>query len=328
MSRRRRAATAPGLGRVVATIGVTLVFVSLAACADGGDGPPSDGGGRAGIVLDPIEGVERVTGAPPITGEEEVAIRSAETRLVDACMAAQGFGDATPGSELIRPTHTPYLTPAELRRSGYRFDWDRAAAQEVLFNGPAGPPDPHAGLSEAEAADFDDALSGPLDGEVVEIDDLDGGTLSLPLEGCAAEARERIYGSVANSMRFDLALQHTARQSQAEALAAIDAYQAPRTAWQRCMIAAGVTDIDETTDYGLTLLRIRLVEGAGTAPSPDEIAAVATADADCQETSGLDDVRAELLPEVEAQLLEAIGLEEDDLNAFTNAVLDRARDMP
>ncbi len=58
---------------------------------------------------------------------------------------------------------TPFLSPAELRRSGYAFDWQAARRSFASSNRPANV-DPTAGMSPERAAAYAVALGGPVNG--------------------------------------------------------------------------------------------------------------------------------------------------------------------
>jgi hypothetical protein len=226
-----------------------------------------------------------------------------------------------------------YLSPSELRRSGYQYDWAAAAEQFLELNGPEGPPDPTEGMTTNEANAYAEALGGSSPGATVILEDPDGGTRAMDTEGCAADARTQLYDSVANAMRFDRAVEMLGHSGLRNKLQSIDAYEEPMTRWQRCMREAGY-DVTDAHDYGLQFLQSRgaaALSDTGldqTDVTAEMITDVANTDADCQESSGLYEVRQELLPEIQDEVAAELGFEMSQYIAFQHAVLERAQQVP
>ncbi len=273
--------------------------------------------------------------ATPISAEDDVTIIAAEERLVDHCMADEGFDHPAIAAEDLIPLQPGYLSPDELRRSGYQYDWGAEARDQALVA--EGLPDPTAGMTDAEVADYERALFGPPD-ERLEIDDpADDGTIDVGTRGCLAEGRVQLYGTVANAVRWDRSRETLVRQEYAPILREDPDYRDAMDTWTDCMLAAGIDDViidesqgEEPIDYGLSILRRRQISSAdgATPPSQDEIDEVTAADAGCMEASGLFEVRSRLLPGVEADALARLGLERTELDAFARAVLARAEKVP
>jgi hypothetical protein len=289
-------------------------------------------------AFDPIDGMKSSQDQVPISPADLIVIFKAEQRLVDDCMAEQGFDMATNRYDgPVRTMAPPFLSPAELRRSGYQFDWDADAAEYLALNGPEGPPNPTEGMSEEEANAFGDALDGGSSAEFVEMKDLDGGTVSISLGGCSGEARVALYGSAENSIRFNRAAEQVTGTGYSRKLFTKEKYRVAAEEWQKCMGQAGYEVGPKTDalgkksngyDYGLGYLTSRqatqLSMGQG-ALARAEIDAVAAADAACQESTGLHDVRNELLPGVKDDVAEELGFEMSQYVAFQHAVLERAK---
>jgi hypothetical protein len=322
---------------VAARLVVALATLVGAACSAPDDAPASapdrgsDGGALDGGAFEPIDGMRATSDRTPIGPEDVARILHAEQRLIAACMGDEGFDyDVTPWEDVV--TQPPaYLSPDELRDGGYRYDWAGAAASFLALNGPDGPPEPTAGMSEDEAAAYTSALGGT--GRAVMLDDPAGGAVGYPADGCGAEAQIELYGSVANDIRFERALDELSTPGTAEELQTMDALREPLAAWQACMRRAG-HDVPPTADYGATWLQQVGVaalseQGEGQAVvTADVIADVERADADCQESSGLFEVRQELLPAARQRIAERLGFELPDYVAFQHAVLDRAERVP
>jgi hypothetical protein len=326
---------------LVALLGLSL----LVACSDSDDAGKSasatEDGSLAEGAFDPIDGMATSSDQAPISGAEEVVIFRAQQRLVGQCMADQGFD--TVSGQYQGPVKTkapPFLSPVELRRSSYQFDWDAAAEEFLALNGPAGPPNPTAGMTEEEIEAYGKALDGGTSAKVVQMKDLDGGTVSVSTEGCRGEAAIRLYGSAENSIRFNRAAEQVTGFGFSKKLFQKNAYRAVAETWQECMEKAGydvgpITDASGKKsngfDYGLGYLTARQATqlSAGQGPLGQvEIDAVATADADCQESSGLYELRQELLPEAKDEVTDELGLEMSQYVAFQHAVLERAKNVP
>lgn len=286
-----------------------------------------------GGPFDPIEGMVAHPGAPPLTDEEVVAVNRAEMRLTSACMASRGFA-YDDGSNRPPPLGAPplYLSPEELRAGGFDYDYDwYAAGEEFLGNSdgtPDGWTDPTAGMTEAQLESYELALFGP-EGAEVWIDTPDGqsGTSST---GCVGESRARLYGSVANSLRYNELVEPFSNVT--DQLREHEEYQQPLADWQACMGAAGfdVGDHDSGASYiqqaGAAALSN---EGRGqTQFTAETIPAIAAADADCQESSGLYEVRRSLLAGITQEIADDLGVDLEHYVAYQRALLARAQQIP
>lgn len=311
--------------RLAACAAASLAFLSACAGAEA----PEPGEVRA---FDGMEGVQVRAGQVPITGEDEVLIRLAEERLIQRCMAEEGFDEyrivVENKTRHITPPPPANLSPDELRRSGYLFDWERAARGMAAAD-PLDPSlDPTAGMSQAERDAFGTALGGGPDAPTVEVRTRDGSTV-LSSEGCMAEARIELYGSLDNYVRFNEAAEFLPGAVASE-LREMEGYREALDAWQRCMRAEGhaVHDADGSGfSYLMARLRSALADGEA-APTPEEIRAVAEADADCLESSGLHEVRQRHLPAARDAAAERFGFEMSEFVAFEHVVLERAKRVP
>lgn len=309
---------------------VTWCLTLLVGACSGSRG--SGGERHDGLsTFDPVAGMEVREGQVPISESDRALIAKAESRLNDACMEEQGFPANTLTERTTHPDPPPYLSPAELRRGGYQFDFAAEAESEAAVNGAAGPASPTDQMSDRQRKEYDRAMNGPADGPRVALPTSEG-EASTPERGCTAVARNELYGSLLNFLRYDRAWQGTAMSALRNQLARTRAYKRPLQAWQQCMADTSgldlAADIADGLDYGVTALRRMVwVNVANGEPPPEQsqIDAVADADADCQESSGLDTVRERLLPDVQEAVLKQLGLESAELVAFENAVLEKAK---
>jgi hypothetical protein len=293
----------------------------------GDQGPPVEG--LVDGAFEPIEGMGDGSGLDPLAPEDAQEISRAEYRLLGTCMAQKGLVYDAPSIGSVPPM---YLSPSELRRDGYRYDWAAAAQDFLGASSPDGAGRATAGMTAGELAEYDEALFGDVD-ERVTLGDLGGGTIGSPAGGCMGEARAALYGSVANFMRYDRVVETLSHWGIGSRLQEYDAYREPLTAWQECMRARN-HDVGGDTDYGTSYIQssgaVALSDdGAGqTLVTGESIAAVADADADCQESSGLYEVREALLPQAREDLAAALGFEMSQYVAYQHAVYERAQQVP
>jgi len=275
-----------------------------------------------GGPFDPIDGM--VAGATPLSDDEAAVVYEAEERLIASCMARHGFeyGDGVSG-----PGALPlYLAPDELRAGGYQYDW--AAAAEQFLGNSGGSGDTTGGMTEEELDSYSAALSGTSDPDVwIATGDGTSGTSST---GCTGEARAQLFGSVANSLRHNELVEPFSGIS--DQLREHDEYTQPLAGWQACMGEAGFDVGDH--DYGASY-----IQQAGAAALSDEgsnqtqftaetIPAISNADADCQESSGLYEVRVELLDGITEEIAADLGIDLDHYVAYERALYERARQIP
>lgn len=258
-------------------------------------------------------------------------ITNAEYRLTERCMADEGFDYPTPEAGLVVAKAVPFLSPDELRRSGYGFDWSAAARSFSSANDPNAQ-DPTAEMSLERAAAYQRALNGPVDGPTATLQDPSGDASSLPLEGCSADARVELFGSVLNAARFARADLAVSGEALSAALQDNGRYEQVKDLWQECMIGAGQDRdfVAPPMDYGFYILHSQMLVGVSSGAAGvtvDQEQAVAGDDADCQESSGLYEVREALLPQVRDRLYESIDVESAELDAFGRAVFERAKEI-
>jgi hypothetical protein len=310
-------------------VAASLAFLSACAGAETPAGTPEPGRVRA---FDGMEGVQVRAGQVPITSEDHSLIMLAEERLIQRCMAEEGFDQygivVANKTRYLTPPPPANLSPDELRRSGYLFDWERASRGMAAAD-PRDPSlDPTAGMSQAERDAFVAALGGRPDAPTVEVRTRDGTTV-MSGEGCEAEARIELYGSLENYLRFNDAAEFLPG-AVTSALREMEGYREALDAWQGCMRAEGhgVHDEDDSGfPYLMDRLRSALAAGKA-APVPEEIRAVAEADAACQESSGLHEVRQRHLAAARDAATERFGFEMSEIVAFEHAVLERAKRVP
>jgi hypothetical protein len=301
--------------------------------AAGGSDEGPDPAGPSGGAFDPIEGMDEPDGREPIASSEVGVVFEAQRRLVVACMGRHGFPQAAAMVAGGGGGLPPYLSPAELRTAGNDYDYDWAGAATDFLEAA---PNPTAGMSPDEADAYGVALFGPDGAASVTLDDPGGGTVSRSAEGCQAEASEQLFGSVANAMRFDRAVEELLLGRLSAELAEQPSYREVRRAWQDCMAAAGydVAAGSDETDYGATWLYAEGAAALGEAGAAQDtvtaevIAAVASADADCQESSDLHRVRQAMLPHAYDDLAAGLGFDMPHYVAYQHAVLERARQVP
>lgn len=314
--------------RVLSLIAAGVWLPLLLACSGSGSTPDPEPGGLEDGGFDPVEGVEQ--GDQTLLSPEDIGvIDRARERSIQQCMAEHGFNYESVAIRYYIESPPTYLSPQEMRRTGYQYDWANEAESFLALNGPDGPPSPTMGMTAEQVESFDRAMSGDLN-DTVELEDLGGGTVGVPRGGCSGEARTELFGTVENSVRFDRAVENVNGRGFSAQLRRMDDYQASLDDWQSCMRSAA-HDIEESDDYGyFYLLRLQDTSlAAGNGPlSDEEIGAVANDDADCLESSGLFEVRRELLPEAMDRVANELGFGLGQYAAFQHAVLERAKNVP
>ena len=139
-----------------------------------------------------------------------------------------------------------------------------------------------------------------------------------------------LYGTVANALRYSELVEPFSDAS--SQLREHDEYAAPLAGWQACMAAAGFDVGDH--DYGAGD-----IQQAGTVAlstqgreqtqfTADTIPAIAAADADCQESSGLYEVRESLLAGITQEIADDLGVDLEHYVAYQRALLARAQQTP
>lgn len=278
-----------------------------------------------GGPFDPIEGMVAVPGATRLSDGEAAVVHDAEVRLTRACMARHGYEWGTNLGD--GPGNPPlYLSPDELRVDGYRYDW--AAAGEAFLGGGGGAAPETAGMTDEELDAYTAALGGTAEPDVW-IDTHDG-RVATSNDGCTGEARAQLYGTVANALRYDTL--HEALGDVSDQLQHHPEYRRPLAAWQACMGEAGfdVGDHDYGASYILQAGAAALSErGRGqTQFTAETIPAISDADADCQESSGLYEVRRALLPTIHEEMADDLGVDLAHYVAYERALYARAQQVP
>lgn len=291
-----------------------------------GDGTTWPGG-----PFDPIDGMVPVPGGTLLSDDEAATIVEAEQRLISVCMAQQGFqwGAPAPGEPVGSPPS--YLSPDELRAGGFDYEYDWAAAGEEFLGNSDGGGDASytAGMTAEELAAYEAALIGTSPEPDVEINTHDG-TSATSSEGCVGEARAQLYGSVANSLRYSNLVEPFSNTS--GQLRRHEAYQRPLADWQACMLQAGFDVGDH--DYGASYIQQQGAVALSrhgrdqTQFTAETIPAIAEADADCQESSGLYEVRQALLAEIPTEIAADLGVAFDHYVAYEHALYERAQQIP
>ena len=294
--------------------------------------PLGEGTTWPGGAFDPIDGMVAVPGARPLSGDERSAIYDAENRLIAACMAEQGFawGSAVLGGSAGSPPL--YLSPDELREGGFDYEYDWEAAGEEFLDNPGGVAPETEGMTDDEIAEYGAALFGADDDrDEVWIDTHDGST-GTSSGGCVGEARAQVYGSVANHLRYDALYEPGGFGAIGTKLREHEEYTQPLADWQACMGDAGF-DVGHH-DYGASYIRqagaaALSTDGEGqTQFTAETIPAIAEADADCQESSGLYEVRKSLLTGIAEEIAADLGVDLDHYVAYEQALLARAQQVP
>lgn len=297
----------------------TVTVLLLVSCL-GGCGP-----GESESSPDPRLSAERKL---PLTSLVEdlqrdlILLDRAMDVPIQHCMEDKGWEYFPVGLNHTRETAAFYfqvLTPEEAAREGYAVYLGREprlpdafAEQEAYLQA----------LSPQERDAWERDLAGPQGAE----DDIGGG-ISVPTEGCLAEAREEVWGEQWREMSTlgdELQLLQFQVESRVEA---DERFQEALARWQDCMADRGYrfeqpqaavasvadtrpdepSDLDEAPDRAAQspdAARSQNARAEGVtsphAPTSEEIE-IATADAECRQDSQLSSIDAELRTQFQAE---------------------------
>jgi hypothetical protein len=316
-----------------------LSILSISCSGSGGSPDPEHSADAAETDFEPIDGMYISADQQAITPEDQIVIRDAEGRLVQRCMKEQGFDYDPNGIVMMPPTAPMYLSPDELRRSGYQYDWEAAGRSYLANNGPDGPPNPLQGMSQSEQDAYLDALVSDAPEDQMRLAVVEGEETTSPTKGCGPEAKIELFGSIANYLRYNHAVEFLSRRAVSRELLKSDEYASAAAEWRRCMQQQGFAVEDGSgdaspDDYGYPYvyrLGVDLVTGSGGLTGDEflaQVPAIANADADCSESSGLHEVRERLRSDAEEAVAADLGFELSQYVAFQNAILERAKAVP
>jgi hypothetical protein len=170
---------------------------------------------------------------------------AAQYEYIYRCMAGRGFHYIKPpvGSKDVNPTMSTRqdygLSVAQARSSGY--------GMKPASDNAAGEIDQTAGLSAAQKQAWGVAFFGREDGPTVRVNLPGGGQVEENAEGCLAEARTKIYGSLEQQMR----LQNLAGNLPIMARRRADADPGMKklnSAWSNCMSSKGLSGFGAPKD--------------------------------------------------------------------------------
>lgn len=300
--------------------GIALLLAAvLAGC--GGGGATADKVGRG--VFDRLPGQQVSARTQPLTSSEQLFVLRVQDRLTRVCMKAKGFDyPGIPRDQ--QPGPATYLSPDQLRRSGYGFDFDAYASELAEAN--AGPNGPAGAPTGVDAESWFAALRGPEDAKKVTIQVVHG-TVSTSATGCEAKAKKELFGSISNAVHWQEGALAGYAGALRGALKGMADYRGPLRKWRACMHEAGVEvgpEIDSSSRLLISEVDRAYLRGRRALPA-GRVEAVAEADADCLESSGLYRVRVRLMGEAGRRAERSLGFEGGELAAFDQALLARAK---
>lgn len=151
-------------------------------------------------------------------------------------------------------------------------------------------------------------------------------------EDMVVEALARVYGSVASYLRDDALYEPDGFGDIGGNLREHEEYARPLADWQACMGDAGFDVGDH--DYGASYIRqagAAALSASGrdqTQFTAETIPAIAAADAGCQVSTGLYEVRKALLPGIAEEIAADLGVDLDHYVAYEQALYARAQQIP
>lgn len=187
-----------------------------------------------------------------------------------------------------------------------------------------------AGLDPDERRRFDTVLAGPEDAAQVEVVLPDGQVVGTSTQGCVAEARRALYGSLETYLQ----VRYLPQGIRARGLGAVERDRGVRAALRRyaeCMAAAGYPDVSSPS----VALEVAAQRWGVTATAPVEERAMAVVDVSCQQQAELQAALDNALLAAASDLLatqeqQLIGLLEELRTATSRAraILEGAADPP
>ncbi len=259
---------------VLAVVGGGLAVTGFESGGDAKKAPP------AAVVWTlpdkPDPGVRAVVGAL-FKGERRRA--AAQEEFVYRCMELRGFSYIKPQPPAEVPVPPDFgISVKNAARYGYRVP-----PVEPRRN--SSPVDQTAGLAPAAKKAWGIALNGRDDGPTVRVQ-VPGGVIQEHADGCLADARTRIYGSLSQQVRLQHLTGHLPVMTQ-ERFAADPALVRLDQTWSACMAAKGYRGLKAPEDaraaaVGMHRKQMRLTRAE---------TRMAVADAGCQAASGYEQQR-------------------------------------
>ncbi|MER7132258.1 hypothetical protein [Streptosporangium saharense] len=204
---------------------------------------------------------------------------AAQEELVRRCMAGRGFTyvkNPVPTVD-VAPTlgQDPYgLTPEQARRTGYNSAENAGDSPgEVDRSGVSK-------LSAEQQKQWGEAYFGPEDAPEVTVDLPGGGTAGTTSEGCLAEAKKRLYGSLSdyatlNSLAGNLPIWARREAASSPDMARID------STWSACMTSRGYPNLKNPSAARERSVDVYQRLGVVTGEARDQEISLAVADAEC-----------------------------------------------
>jgi hypothetical protein len=172
--------------------------------------------------------------------------------------------------------------------------------------------------------EYNQALLGGADPASAPRAQIDGYPAAIPKEGCVADARARVYGSLEDYLRvtqLPLGLLQFSKEAGDD-----EGVREAAGRYSSCMEAAGYPDVKNLKDAG-SLAKERFGRPQESEPSPEE-RSMAVADARCQRSSGTKDalndatlrVGGQWVKEHEGELLAVYDLERESLGRAKDVI--------
>ncbi|MEW2394553.1 hypothetical protein [Streptomyces sp. NPDC046862] len=252
--------------------------------------------------------------------ETERALQSALDRLTRRCMEDHGFSYPAAGVAPL-PDPADDAAAAELprrRKSGYGL-----ASSSAASGRPASAVDRYyAVLSPRDQRRFDLTLFGRDDRKAT-VDIPGRGRFRVPEQGCEADSRRRLAGSVVLWARVSYTPEAIDNQL-ADRVPATPEYRSALRVWRACMSARKHTYDSPETAY--RALRDQYRKTGATSAFRKRETAVAVADGDCAVRSRLSSTALEVRRELTAELGKDVRRSLNELASYRAAVVARAEE--
>lgn len=283
---------------------VLLLSLSLSACGDGEE---------VALSIAPAEARRATAGL--YVGDAR--LRFAEQSLIARCMQRRGlpYQVAAEGADAGLPTMS-VNDVEKARNEGYGLRTELTRADEVTSL-----EDDRIDLPRRQQQEYERVLFGPPRAAQASTRSLEGDVVSASTEGCIAQARTQLFGSVENFLTLSEFLGNSVRLVMYQARQESPEVQDAFGGWRDCMADAGYPDLDERNG-GEALVRVAYAEQPASAA--DLETEVAVTDAGCDREVGYSDVAttaenralAEYFSQYEGQIA---GIQEIKNQAVDNA---------
>lgn len=296
-----------------------VLLIGLSGCSDYQPSPDTEASAiRAQMAWDSAQ-------------EQYKDLQDIENRLVRRCLTEKGFKTFPPEPPSSdKPRDRQRLVspePTDAARVGYGLDLRRQPSPQVGSDDSAY----YEGTTDEYKARLTRATYGP-DEDVVSFITPDGGTkVNIPRSGCLGEVRTRLFGDLKDYLRLSFTANNLVGQNESAEVKDDPELVGAVGRWRECVEKAGYPGIQspiEMRDKARRLYEgIDSADGRALDTAVTSEIKIATADATCNKSAGLNEVYAATRAKAAS---ESLAKHEADLvawNAMVRKALEKAQEM-